>query len=320
MGLGAQSFLMYFVGEARPYLPLAATVCAIAFYYSLPLFTRQRPIFATIGWSTMLIGVMNHGYFIGYLIALAGFFYFADVYLGESKLNFRQFFKWTNPWLISTAIFVALLVRGVSAIRVGSPDLFTRDQQWDFIRPYGGLINVWVDNHLQFLPLPQSAASTILIAFALASALVFAWSVRNTYLRPLFVALAYMWLALFLTLGLVLVSWVTGYQILNRQWVASLAITPVAFTWICAEISRLLSGARRRWVAPAVFVCALMLIATMFAYRTQQKVGALRSYASQAVEYRQKWSSVSESDLIAIEGDWEVANIRIYRGDRDWQP
>ena len=55
--------LMYFVGEARPYMPLAASVVGVLTYYSAPYGDRKYFFIRAIGYISVFIGVCTHPYF-----------------------------------------------------------------------------------------------------------------------------------------------------------------------------------------------------------------------------------------------------------------
>jgi hypothetical protein len=67
------------------------------------------------------------------------------------------------------------------------------------------------------------------------------------------------WVAMLLSAYVSWVSFKHHYWILPRQWVASLALIPVAFIWLCAELTNLISRVSTvsRWLIPVLCLAVI---------------------------------------------------------------
>jgi MFS family permease len=317
LALAAQSYAMYFVGEARPYIPLAATVLGTALYFSVQPNRRRIWPVAVTGWVCVIFGVLNHAYFVGYAIAFALFFYFAGIYTARQAPTWRELWRSSSPVMVSVAIALAVLIRVPSSLRV--PRLEYEDQ-WVYMRANGGFLRVFSDNHLQFLPLPQNVAVLFVIGAlgtVLALFILSLWRYRE--LASLVVPAAFVLLSLALSAGISLGSLIGGYEILNRQWIASLVLVPVGAMWVFGNAAILLKSVNE-WLSTILTVVVVVVLTAMSFYRLTGQIDALQNYSEIAQDYRTKWSGTTAEDasILFEEIGWETANVNIYLGGPVW--
>lgn len=72
--LVAQTWVMNFVAEARPYMLLAATCVGVLAYYGAHIHRRHWFI-SVLGWLSPLVGAAMHPYFLPYYIFVVGLTY-----------------------------------------------------------------------------------------------------------------------------------------------------------------------------------------------------------------------------------------------------
>src|SRR5271166_6006371 len=84
-----QATLMYYAGEARPYMPLAGASAGAFTYYILIPEERRSWSVLTLGWLSILWGAAIHPYFAFYWLSLCTFGYFIAVYERRTKLSWK---------------------------------------------------------------------------------------------------------------------------------------------------------------------------------------------------------------------------------------
>jgi len=203
--LAAQPNLMYFTGEARPYMPLVASSMAALAYFSSSSEQRATTPMKIFIWTTMVWGALMMPYYLVYLpvIALTCFV------IARLPWSFTEFRKLINLPLQITSVALGVTIGALTWLR-GGPN-FQRDP-WLILRPL-----------FDSLTLPHYiAAIALLILFMVTIRLG-----RNNVRGPIL---------LFLAMGIMAVlfavlSLVQSYWILPRQFIASQAIMTVAVVW-----------------------------------------------------------------------------------------
>ncbi len=306
--LACQAFLMYFVGEARPYLLLAATSVAALAYYQLDPARRRT----WIGWFLVVagiwIGALNHPYFPLML----------GVVLVVSMLT-----AWRSGWLDKGWKSVVGFADPVAVLPAAGLYLVVGILTWLPSRPEFG-----------YDPYSNMGSREVVIDAFWRDHFGVLWAYRGWFLA--FAALVVVVLALsrfrgglevvaplvlgVLALGTSFVvsaaSYLSDYWILQRQWVAGIALFAVAVVWFIAQLSKS-SGGRFRWVGslPAVLVSAVVVVGLGNVWTGQ--MDRLASYAQQQEELRLEQRSLEQ--LVADGADWPyLANVNISRGGPVW--
>ncbi|NEO69182.1 hypothetical protein [Moorena sp. SIO3H5] len=232
--LFAQTKLMYFVGEARPYMPLVtATVCTLA-YYSTPLPQRSRPILTFFGLFSILMGVLFHPYFSVYWLAIIVFTYLQKLIQTGEKISINSVIKHTNIPLsvLGTIVYFTL---GLLTWLRERPE-FTFDPFYS-IKKDELLIDFIELSHFEFL---QKFLDPLLIIILVILSIIIVYpKLRKVYLKELISPVFLIIIALGISIFLSYVSFRSNYWILKRQWVASISLVPLAFVWLAYRISRL---------------------------------------------------------------------------------
>lgn len=203
--LAAHPNLMYFTGEARPYMPLvASSMAALAYFSSTPKQRATTPMKVFI-WSTMVWGALMMPYYLVYLpvIALTCFV------IARLRWNFTEFRKFINLPLQITSVALGVGIGALTWMR-GSPN-FQRDP-WLILRPL-----------FDSLTLAHYIALIALLILFIITIRLGRTDIRGPIL--LFLSMGGM-AVLFAVLSLV-----QSYWILPRQFIASQAIMTVAVVW-----------------------------------------------------------------------------------------
>lgn len=259
--LGGQVGLMYFAGEARSYMPLAAAVVGALAYYSLSPSNRSSWPASAMGWTAVVLGVTMHPYFLMYWVAIIIFSFYTNpaVKLSRDITVLKEMFRFANPILVFTGSALGLTIGFFTWLR--EQPQFNRDP-FEGLRTRGGFWQVLAETHLQFVPGPAPALA-VLLAVLLASFLAIFWA--NLFdkwlkMKQLLPPLALLILAIALSGALSAISLANSYWILPRQWVASLAIAPIACVWLAGTAIRLLRQTKPAFGGLSMFFVALVIV------------------------------------------------------------
>lgn len=203
--LAAQPNLMYFVGEARPYMPMAAAAMAALAYFSSTSEQRSSLPMRIFIWTTMVWGALMMPYYLLYLPVIAA----TAFLLSNQPRTFKNFVAFSDLPLQITSVVLGVGIGALTWLR-GSPN-FQRDP-WLIIRPLVDSLTV------------VHAMGFLAIAILILVTLYFG---RTDPRGPII---------LFVVMGAVammfaLLSFIQSYWILPRQFVASQAIMTLAVVW-----------------------------------------------------------------------------------------
>ena len=226
-----QSELMFFSGEARPYMPLAMATVGTLLYYLVSPAQRSLPAVRFTGWFSVLLGVLMHPYFSIYWLTIAAFGLWESWFNNEIRFTPNSIAKYLNLPLciIGSLIYFALASQTWLA---GSP-VFDRDP-FHYMRQ-SELYYLLIWQHTTFLG-PNHGGEKFLI-ISLISLIIFALipAKIKQILKPVIPPIILIYLAFSISILLSLLSYYQHYWILTRQWVGSIALVAVGFTWLCAE-------------------------------------------------------------------------------------
>lgn len=226
--LSGQQTLMYYAGEARAYMPLAAAVMGTLAYYFIPMSDRKSLGPRLLGWSAVLIGVLFHPYFALYWPVLLVFALFV-------QQQWKIVIRFANPVLVAvgTSIFFAVAsltwLRGSARREDLDPYFWLQDSLWRSIAAQLTQA-IYVERLL-----------VILVAALLGIGLLL--SVRNASQVPEVVKewwppLGLLAVAFATALLLALVSIQQGFWVIPRQWIGSIGLSSVAAIWLFSLVIR----------------------------------------------------------------------------------
>jgi hypothetical protein len=254
----AQPNLMYFTGEARPYMPMAASAMAALAYFSTDMHARTKTGMRVLIWGSMLWGALMMPYYVLYLPVITITAYLIARVNGEQP----KLLSFINLPLQITSVILGTGISALTWLR-GSPT-FSRDP-WLIIRPLLDSVTA-----MQLIALLVLAA---LVVFVLWQGLVHSPNraatgksyASSTLLILVMLGMAVVFSALSLS---------QSYWILPRQFVASQAIITLAVVWLLG--SALLANPRKyATLATGVFALAVVLAAGR---ATLNQVSSLRDW------------------------------------------
>lgn len=318
VAFAGQLTLMYYVGEARPYMLLASTTVAMFAYFQMP---RERQATA-IGWALglygVLVGAVAHPYFILFLLLVIGFTWWQRSLEQGRVLGWHAMRSVVRPTLVACGLLLYVLV-GIVTWLQGNPD-HAKDP-WE---PYGSAFATWrlvFSTHAGALvPFPSLSPGALAVAVFVVVGLVGGLAVglgMRRLLPPAVLILA----GLASTVVLMLVSAVRSYWIFERQWVAGMALVTLGLAWFLAE-AHAASSARsdRRGQIGRAVVGALVALMT---------ANALLSVTARWIEFAQhieaRTAFVEEQGRMLedprrgpAEGWVEYANRNVLTGGPVW--
>ena len=316
LAFGAQSLLMYFAGEARPYIWLASTAIATLAYYQTPLSRRNRLPVVLLGSYGVLFGAIAHPYYIVFFFLIAGFSLWTDFYVERNRLNARGYLTFLNPFLVVPAALLFLVIGSFTWLR-GNP-VFERSA-WDLLGPLGAL-REGINGHFGMLVWTREIPPTFIILFfvgLLAVLLLFrltAWSREAT------AAVALVGLGIFTTLGISVISAISSYWILSRQWVGGMAITTIGVVWLLAVVYRTANEDGFKSIEMVVVgvgaYISLVGIFQIWGSMTQIPfwISAQNEITTQEIDLAESKINSGDSDIDLI----EAANLNIIQGNDVW--
>jgi hypothetical protein len=242
IALLAQTSLMNFAAEARPYMPLAAATVGTLAYYATPI-ERRRGWPRVVGLVSIGLGVLMHPYFPGYWAAMICVGFLLALIEGRARLPARDVLRFCEPLAVAAGLAVFYVVGSLTWLR-GAPVLDFDPFQWVH---RDQLVVTMIDwTHLAFIydfagsvggPAdPRYVLLLLMILTVLACPFV-----PRRWRDPLLALMPPVALAVGALVISALLSWISyrhHYWILERQWIASVALMPVAVVWYMAELGR----------------------------------------------------------------------------------
>ena len=219
-----QSTLMYFAGEARPYMPLAGASVAILAYYLTPLAKRRTPALALFGLFSAVLGATMHPYFALYWPGLCMVAFAHHCWSGELQWGLRTLLAHANVPLCVIGTTIYSLVAFQTWL-IGGPKFTFDPFQWVH-EP-----SVWVHffNYCHFQFLDRSMGAVVFVSAISVISLAATPERLRGSLQGLWTPITLLVVAITISLLLMLVCYLRSYWILPRQWVASAALVAVAF-------------------------------------------------------------------------------------------
>ena len=218
--LAAQPNLMYYVGEARPYMPLAAACIGVLAYYSTPVVDRARLSMRLLGWGSVVWGSLMQPYFLLYWPVLALAAYGFDCFINHARPSRRAAITFVNVPLIVIGFVLGVGISAMTWLRGGPA--FDRDP-WLYIRPLFDNPNWLLISAV--LIAAGIAALTIILALAHGTR-----EQRRSLLPPVLLIIITGLIAFFFGF----MSFIQDYWIIPRQFIATQAIMTITVIWLLA--------------------------------------------------------------------------------------
>ena len=307
---GANASLMYYTGEARPYMPLAASCLATLVYYQYPLDARHGWGARTFGVVGILAGAVSHPYYALFGTLIAAFSLWERGYLSRARRDLRRMVEFLNPWFVLPAIFLFIVVGALSWAKGRSDNPL---DPWFWFGSARSAIESVASAHLEHiqpLGLPSAAVGAGLALVIL----TLLWAVGRAVVLPPLMLIA---VGLVSSVIILLLSVMGDYWVFLRQSVGGMAIVTLGWVWLLAAVWE--APGARRWIRG--FVIALVGLAAV--------TGAVRvsEQLSRIPDQLALWDSIDDTsrrvlDIPARErtnDEWiELGNWNVATGGPVW--
>ena len=278
--ISTQTFLAIYATETRPYIFLACAVSLTLLYYATkPVFPRtegfDRRTTNSLGYCAVLIGCSFHPYFIIYW---AGIFLICSINSTLSNRrapSFKELIEFADLKLVLFGTVVYVGVGYATWMNFRPSGLALDPFQWI---PQEILLRKFIDTHLAFI---LTTIGYPLASLFFGSLVVIA--LVNRGFSATLSALYFPTLIFLLAIGtsglITYVSYRSDYWILERQWIASSFLIPVATVLAVGQLcSALRTG----------FVRNVFILITIWA---TLRIGYLQMYGA-ATAIRKSYSSI----------------------------
>jgi hypothetical protein len=276
----AQEPLMNYAAEARPYMPLAAAVVGtLAFYLAAP--KERQGWIPIVGVISIELGALMHPYFPGYWAAVICIGFTTALIEGRCHLVARDLLRFCDFRLIVAGMASYGIVGAMTWMR-GGPTLSFDPFQWIH---RDALVPEFLDySHLSFIfdfatPADRLWVGPRRIVLYVMAALVLAYPLlphrwrleQRRLVPPLLLALS----SLAISAAVSWISYRHHYWILDRQWIASLALMPIAVVWYMGELGRIADQQRAGLSLLLAAGCTALFCAEL-TLSASQKISILR--------------------------------------------
>lgn len=289
--LGANETLMFYAGEARPYMPLAASASAMLAFYAVSGDERRRWWARGLGVVGFPLGAVVHPYWGFMWVLVAGFSMLARMLDGSTSRKPRDVWRFLAPGYVIPSVLLALVVGQLTWMR----RIINFGWDPESIYSWPSLANAFLQDHFPFVPFAypyrqgtweiNAGPIVPLTIVALAAVTVLSLiadrrSRSRKLIPPVLLGLA----AVLSSVAASYLSYRSQYIIFERQWVAGMGMAAIAWTWFFAEWWRQARG-RAWWAAvPAVAFVGLTLVSFTISIVSQAAVTVDRYVAWQEVE------------------------------------
>lgn len=311
LALASHSFLMWFTAEARPYMPLAASTTTLLAYYALPLSVRHKAsvrLFALFGFT---FGSVMHPYWILMAPLVALFSLSIAVREGTIGGRPRDLLRFINPWFMGTSLVLYLVVGQLTWMR---KSIYFGFDPLYIMKTWSAVVTAFFVDHFTSTAIPLPIWPILISVTVLVIVVV-----RPRGASALFAPVILILIALASSAVISAMSIRSGYWVLERQWVAGMALSAIGSVWFFATLFRL--SARRFPLALEALVVAFVAVTLLtFSLVVSQQLHSIADdRRAQAVFHAD--SRTPEELSIKNEGNDAVysANVNIARGGRVWQ-
>lgn len=252
--------LMYYAGEARQYMPLAAAVAGMFACYLQPWEERGKSD-RILGAVAIMVGVLFHSYFGLYWMVLALLTFLkrpAGVPV-SARMWLHAFIRHCEPWVAFPAAAVFFLLGRYSWLLSGRD---VRFDPFEYIPAPRLLDHFFSLGHFQFLGGWWFGGPCLVLLAGVFLRRRRSGSVEAARQRAV-TAIQLITTALALSVVIACISYSCSYWILSRQWVASFGLVCFGFVWLMRECFVVISEERRKLGMALAAAFALLLFCSM---------------------------------------------------------
>ena len=334
--LGANEVLMFYAGEARPYMPLAASATAMLAFYSLSSTERRRWWGRVFGCVGFIFGALIHPYWLFMWALIAVFSLAVRSGSGWDSRRPHDAWKFVAPAYVIPSILLYVAIGRLTWMRQIIDFGWDRNSIYNWV----SLTNASLQDHFSFVPFvypPRLGTGEV------DAGPIVGWVIG------LLVGVTVIWLAVDprcrnprllppALLGLIglgssiltsSLSYRSAYIIFERQWVVGMSLTAIAWTWFYAEWWR--NTRYRTFIAilPAAAYVALVTVSlgisritqlgiTIDRYHAWQQVKADTRSIERLVSEAGSAESFAYDPMSPAEGFGYLANVNVARGGPVW--
>lgn len=272
LAFAAQGSFMYYAGEARPYMPLAASCVLTLAYYQFPMTERRTWVARTFGILGILGGAVSHPYYAVYGLLIAAFSLWDAGLLSRPRAGRKEILDFVNLRLVLPAAFLYVIV-GLLTWAKGRPD--NPLDPWYWFGGVSGGVDAFVFAHLELLQVVHLPSAAAVLAVGVGLGIV-TWTAGG---RVVAAPLVLIGLAVGTSLLMTVASIVGAYWVFVRQWVAGMALVAVGLVWLLAAAWT--HGQRHRWIRQAVvggFVVVMLASAGTHLVDQFRRIGTDMAY------------------------------------------
>jgi len=120
VAFAAQSSLMFYLGEARPYMLMASTAVALLVFFSLDLEKRRRKVGVLVGLYAIVFGALVHPYWVFFLLLTVAFGLYLRGFKPTSRKSLRSAIAESSPIWVVTGISLFTVTALISWARGSS--------------------------------------------------------------------------------------------------------------------------------------------------------------------------------------------------------
>ena len=243
LAFAGQGTLIYFAGEARPYIFIASFAVAGIAYFRVPPEGRSKPVPTLLGVYSLLLGSVFHPYFILFFLIAYGFNVWLAVRADRLKISAKALVSFSSPYLAIPALFLYLATASVTWLK--GEQMPSGLQPFEHMGSPNGVFTTIFSTHFELLRFPIESNRfvglvSLVVAASIILFLMFMLGKRSPASRRILIEpLALIGAGLFSTAALVGLSLIQGYWILQRQWVGGIALVEVGAIWLVGLLYKL---------------------------------------------------------------------------------
>ena len=309
LAIASTPVFIYFQGEARPYMTLAASAVCMLAYFSAPAEQRKNLSIQIVGFLGVVIGAVFHPYWIYFLTLTIVFGYFVRWLDGTRPEGFKATFKYAGSWLTVAGLGFFILVGQLTWMR------WVRDFYYDPFEMIGSVEVFWTRFWVSHV---YADYASLLLVLAAAGVLLLALRLGKSAFRFTIPAIALYLLAALSSLGVSVLSITRGYWIFERQWVAGAILSSIAVVWLFGSIYKELATGSA-WYFRVPSLVFLILVVLTFQGAVESHLRAQESWSVELEGYALDERSSFEIMTEFSDADMAyAANVNAVRGGDVW--
>lgn len=296
-----QTSLMYFTGEARPYMLFAASGLGVISYLSLSPVDRKRWYISVFGWTSLVLSALSHAYF--WIVLPIGLLMAIWLHCGpdqRDRWSVQRVLRVTAPAPVVSAVIIAVVVAFLTWSRCDCPYAY---DPFVFMKSWQEVLTRLAQQHYEFVSLgflPSAVGGVYLgvlvLGIQFVVILIYLLKSFPRAMRDLAGGSILAILGISSSLIIALASYLGNYHILEKQWVFGMSITLVAFVWQVSALLRLLTrDAHRTRRASTWLLTGMIAFAVLGSF--DDRLSIIREQRSQLDQLRAELHSTGSKQF-----------------------